>query len=249
MPRDCIDITAMSQHHISPLHIDSSAGEPYLRLPAPLDNIVITPPRKDDAASLIPILNDPAVYKWLAGIPHPYTEKDAREWLGISTERSAKILRELDGEGEIKTASGCPVTSIREVKEDGTQILIGSVGVFRSSFSYLEDLEEGTKLAEENSRREVGDPDIVWTIGDYLDPRMHGRGIMIMTVAIATIIQEWMVPRMKAKCIRVDPYLGNIASVRVFEKNGFSCEGTTQKHILTLGGDTHNGQYVLCWRQ
>lgn len=63
-----------------------------------------------------------------------------------------------------------------------------------------------------------------------------------MTVAIRTLIHEWMVPRMNARQMRVEVIKGNAASVRVFEKNGF---------VLEERGSSDNSgnlQDVLWWR-
>lgn len=147
------------------MQYDSQTKEPYLRLPDPMANIIITPPRIDDAETLVRILSDESVYRWLAAIPHPYTENDAKEWLTIATKRSKAILAALEGQADSQKAEGCPVNAIREMKEDGTQVFLGSIGVFRGSFSHLEISEEMSRLKEENLQREAGDPGIVWAIG------------------------------------------------------------------------------------
>lgn len=43
-----------------------------------------------------------------------------------------------------------------------------------------------------------------------------------MSVALRTIIDEWAVPRMNAKRVYGLAFTVNKASVRVFEKNGFT---------------------------
>ena len=52
-----------------------------------------------------------------------------------------------------------------------------------------------------------------------MDPAWHGQGIM--TAVIRALVHDWAVPRMNARHICVSIVAGNIASVRVFEKNGF----------------------------
>lgn len=42
-----------------------------------------------------------------------------------------------------------------------------------------------------------------------------------MTAVIRLLIDEWVIPRMNAKTIRTNVFVGNVASQRVFEKNGF----------------------------
>ena len=151
-----------------PLQIDPQNGEPYLRLPVPLDNIIITPPRLDDADSLVKTLGHDDVVKWLTAIPKPYGLQDAESWLEASKQQTDEVLRELDEThaGDPGTfVERCPVRTIRECQADGTQVLIGSIGVGRCSFSYLEDEEMGKHLAVQNRSREVGDPDIIWEVG------------------------------------------------------------------------------------
>ena len=42
-----------------------------------------------------------------------------------------------------------------------------------------------------------------------------------MSFALGTLIKEWVVPRMNAKIIRGSAFIGNIGSLKVFQKNGF----------------------------
>ena len=55
-----------------PLEINSTTGEPFLRL-RKHKSIIITPPRPDDAPSIVSILNDFSVSDCLSGPPFPYT--------------------------------------------------------------------------------------------------------------------------------------------------------------------------------
>lgn len=59
-----------------------------------------------------------------------------------------------------------------------------------------------------------------------------------MTLAIGTLIEAWMKPRMGAREICADVFQGNHGSVRVFEKNGFVLETTLKeaKAILESKG-------------
>ena len=154
-----------SQHE--QVHFDQTTGEPYLRLPAPLEDYIITPTRVDDAPALVEILNGPDVAKWLAAIPKPYTLADGEWWVNFTREAEAKWLAQLKESDPPSNAlfGGCPLKCIRHVKEDGTQVLVGNVGVGRCGFSYMEDAQRAKELAEENERRSLGDPEIVWAMG------------------------------------------------------------------------------------
>ena len=69
-----------------------------------------------------------------------------------------------------------------------------------------------------------------------------------MTAAMRTIIHEWMVPRMNARIIRAEAFIGNVGSVRVFEKNGFVLEDTVYNERVSTGGTKYSGQHILWWR-
>jgi len=56
---------------LHPLEVNLKTGEPFLRL-RHHKNIILTPPREEDAEAFIPLLNDPRV-DGLAGPPYPYT--------------------------------------------------------------------------------------------------------------------------------------------------------------------------------
>ncbi len=69
-----------------------------------------------------------------------------------------------------------------------------------------------------------------------------------MSAALGTIIREWMVPRMAARKIRAEVFVGNIGSRRVFEKNGFVLEETVELERETNSGMVRRGMDVLWWR-
>ncbi|KAH8100036.1 hypothetical protein BXZ70DRAFT_1008553 [Cristinia sonorae] len=226
------------------LHRDPNTGEPYLRVPSPLDNIIITTPRQTDAAALANILSQEDVSRWLAVIPKHYTIRDAENWLKFSIPLANKALKELEEAGAAFVGT-CPFRTIREVRADGTQITIGSVAVGRSPFSYLDNAEEARRLAVLNKSRDVGDPEIIWELGDYLSPTHHSRGIM--SAVIRTIVHEWIVPFMGGHHVIATPYIGNAGSVRVFEKNGFVLEKEIRQEITNAAGIKHVGQSVMRW--
>ena len=91
---------------------------------------------------------------------------------------SRNILQELEEakeDAELKTVEGCPVSIIREVMNDGTQKLIGRVGMFRyhngelvlSDGNWTVDWAGKAKREEENEKRKVGDPEIIWSFGGW----------------------------------------------------------------------------------
>src|SRR5882757_5419565 len=74
-----------------------------------------------------------------------------------------------------------------------------------------------------------GSPIIWWLILitlllDWLAVSHHGRGIM--TAALGLLMSAWAIPRMGARHVVAHTVAGNIASHRVFEKNGFVNRGS-----------------------
>jgi RimJ/RimL family protein N-acetyltransferase len=145
------------------LQVDPTTGEVFLRLPAPHENIIITPPRESDVDDLVLMLNDPRIYKFLLNLPFPYHPHHAEEWLRVTKNKSDKILTALR-EGET-VVDGFPVQYIQEVQPDGTGLLLGDFSVTRHGWRAVSNEELRAKMTKENSEKPVGDPSIVWTIG------------------------------------------------------------------------------------
>lgn len=162
-------VTTRSQ--LYPLEINLSTGEPFLRLPAPNENIIITPPRPSDAPLFGPILNDPRVSQWLEAPPLPYKDEHAAEWIEIIMKESKAILDELKEEdasnpdGPPKLVDGCPVRHLREVLPDGTDIYLGDIGIGRAQLQEVIDPVERKKQVDINANKPLGDPSIIWMFG------------------------------------------------------------------------------------
>lgn len=83
---------------------------------------------------------------------------------------------------------------------------------------------------------------------DYLAPSHHGRGIMSASIKA---VMEWAVQMMNIRRIIVTAYAGNVASLRVFEKNGFTHLDTLvncRKQAESKGGRTYS-LAVMEWRK
>ncbi|KAF9055982.1 hypothetical protein BJ165DRAFT_1398744 [Panaeolus papilionaceus] len=224
----------MSPNQLHPLELNKQTQEPFLRLKNHR-NIILTPIRADDRDHIIPILNDSRVSPWVFRPPFPYlkaegvqsdqTIEHADEWLRTSLPACNKALAELNiaqGSDILKTVNDCPLASIREIQEDGTDVYIGNLQIDRCFNDELLDAElpGWEKLSKKAIEElEVGDTRIIWTIGDYLAPSHHGKGIM--SDAIGTLLSDWAIPRMNVHKILVGAFSANVASRRVFEKNGF----------------------------
>lgn len=84
------------------------------------------------------------------------------------------------------------------------------------------------------------------TFVDFVAGTHHGRGIM--TAAVKTLMQGWMIPRMGARKIRAETFIGNIGSTRVFEKNGYVLESIISGEVVTNCGEKYSGHNILWWR-
>ncbi|KAF9555384.1 hypothetical protein CPC08DRAFT_642930 [Agrocybe pediades] len=241
---------------LHPLEVNPITGEPFLRLRSH-PNIIITPPRDEDIPAFIPLLNDVTICDWMSGPPYPYTLEHSTFWVNKCKSECEPILKQLhdakDNPDPI-IVRDAPIRYIREVKEDGTDIFIGDVGFIRCPMGELMspkglplgtfDWENKQKMEDENNALPAGDPRIIWSIGDFLDPKYHGKGIM--TDAVRTFLHEWGIPRMGIRHIWAATHTGNIGSVKVFLKNDFKLIFTHEEHAVAKG--KMRGINLLEWK-
>jgi len=170
-------------------------------------------------------------------------------------EETLKELEDAKDEPTLKFVKRCPVTFLREVKEDGTDVLIGTLDVARCHHGELMgpdgvDWENKEKRQAENDSLEAGDPRIIWcfggellatrcqdishiTLSDYLASSHHRRGIM--TDAVDTMFHDWAIPRMNVRHMLVSVFEGNEGSAKVFLRNGFTLKGRYKEHFEVKG--------------
>lgn len=166
--------------------------EPYLQLPGPFANIIITPYRKDQiketALVMTNILNDERVYRWLQGPPYPFLLEHGEDWVKAKIQDSAAVVAALQGELEVKTRQQsqkscdqkdveffdiCPFICIREVTARDSisgapsqDILIGKVGLSRYTFYEIRRNSWELLLVQaQNNQLPAGHDDIVWELG------------------------------------------------------------------------------------
>ncbi|KAF9486333.1 hypothetical protein BDN70DRAFT_869824 [Pholiota conissans] len=241
----------MANPQLYPLEVNATTKEPFLRL-RNHKNIILTPPRHDDEDALIAALNDFAIADCLSGPPYPYTRDHARQYIDKINLESQTILKQLDDAKSLPdliVPDNCPVRYLREVKENGSEVFIGDLGMMRCMHGELMgpdgvDWENKKKLEEENNDIPVGDPRIIWSIGDFLVTSHHRQGIM--TDAVQTVLHEWAIPRMKVRHMWVSAYTSNDGSVKVFLKNGFKIIKTIENHHEAKG--KMRGLHLMEWR-
>lgn len=156
----------MSTTYLAPLFLNEKTQEPYLRLPSPHSNIILTPPRLNDNDSneIVQLLNDRRVFQWLANTPYPYHLEHAKQWLESTLKEAEKILQQLE-ETQGGFVEGCPVRILREVKENGEEVFLGDCEIGKWGFDDILDPGERGRLKSENEKRGPGNPETIWGIG------------------------------------------------------------------------------------
>ncbi|KAJ7760932.1 hypothetical protein B0H16DRAFT_1531174, partial [Mycena metata] len=193
---------------------------------------------------MVTYFNDERVYQWLRSTPSPYVStENAERSLKQAKQRQDGWLTQLEAaraEPTLKIVDFCPVGSIREVQEDGTEVFIGDIKIGLAQHPW--ELKGTESLEQAAPRRDPSEPDI-WTFGNYLAPSHHGRGIM--SDVIQTIMRNWAIPRMGVQRMVVTAFEGNVGSVRVLEKNGFRFRETIVDALEVRG--TMRGVHVVEW--
>ena len=157
--------------------------------------------RIEDKADLAENLNNVHVLNNLRdGLPYPYTEKDAEEYINA--------MLSSDKENTYAFA----VTLDDQV--------IGSIGVFRC----------------DNIHRRTAE------LGYYIGEKYWGNGYMTSAVRqiCAYVFENTDIIRIFA-----EPFAKNVASCRVLEKSGFTCEGVLRKNAFKNGEFLDMKMYAL----
>jgi RimJ/RimL family protein N-acetyltransferase len=151
---------------------------PFIRLPAPLTNIILAPPLYSDGEAVIEILNDPRVYMNLNGPPFPYEQKEWDEWFPLIQKSSSEALIEFQeveklrkgvGEGPKEgrrwVSAGSPISAIREVDPvTGEQRFIGTISFGRADRS-TSDGEDKGMLNDVHISLEAKGSEMGWVMG------------------------------------------------------------------------------------
>ncbi|KAJ7095465.1 hypothetical protein C8R43DRAFT_964457 [Mycena crocata] len=227
------------------LEFNNATGEPFLRLPEPFTNIIITPPRTSDLAPSVKILNDPVVATWMGMGPYPTAR--AEKWIAKIRADADGFTAEMRGGGAAAgPIGGCPVRHIREVQPDETEVYVGDAGLVRSGYTEVLDAVEKARLVAENHARAPGDPEIAWHIGYYLAPSHQGLGLM--SAVVGALITQLGIPWMKTRRIRSSAFEGNYGSLKVLLKNGFVLEDALAEHVQVGDEETRRTLHLLEWR-
>ena len=94
-----------------------------------------------------------------------------KEFIGLKKGIAEQTLKELDNaKDEHKFVKECPVSFLREVKDDGSDIFIGILGINPTVYGEIMgpdgvDWENKKKLEDENNSLKTGDTRIIWCFG------------------------------------------------------------------------------------
>jgi RimJ/RimL family protein N-acetyltransferase len=191
------------------------------------------------------------------------------EFIGLKRSHVEKTLKELEDAKDdptLRIVKECPVSFLREIKEDGTDVFIGSLAITPSVYGELMgpdgvDWENKKKRENENDSLKAGDPRIIWCFGgkqgstpshreitrplpDYLATSHHRQGIM--TDAVDTVLHDWAIPHMNVRHMWGTAFEGNEGSVKVFLRNGFKMKATYKDHFEAKG--RIHSLHLLEWR-
>lgn len=178
------------------VHYNPLTKEPYLQLPAPCGNIIITPHREhqveETAAAMTVFLNDSRVYSWLQGPPFPFLHEHGQEWVKEKLAEHETLVSILQKEFDTPVAHSpgsepnnqekqdffdqSPFVCIREVAERDPEtgaplrdVMIGDIGLARYPFYEMKPGSPERVLAvKQNNALPAGHKDIVWTIGGMM---------------------------------------------------------------------------------
>ncbi|CAG8293947.1 unnamed protein product [Penicillium nalgiovense] len=177
------------------VHYNSLTKEPYLQLPAPCANIIITPQREhqieETSAVMTEVLNDSRVYSWLQGPPYPFLPEHGVDWIKMKIAEHKDVVSTLQKEFETSDSQQgdgsndqenqekpgffdkSPFVCIREVTERDPatgvplqDIWIGDFTLARYAFYELPpDSSERALAQKQNDDLPTGHKDIIWCIG------------------------------------------------------------------------------------
>lgn len=147
-----------------------NAHGPYLRLAHPLEHIIITPLRLEDADSIVPILNDERVWRNLLSTPVPYTLADAQAWIKSRHTPNSEAVEQLKAGQEIVAI--CP---LRIIRDERTDAYLGDCSIVRSPYFEISDESERQRLIRENQAKPAGDESIQWEFGGGLPSYSRSR--------------------------------------------------------------------------
>lgn len=154
-------------------------------------SITIREWKPEDKTDLAENLNNRNILNNLRdGLPYPYTEKDAEEYI------HAMLSADKDKTFAFAVALDDKV--------------IGSIGIFRC----------------DNIHRRTAE------LGYYIGEKYWGNGYM--TSAVRQIC-DYVFDNTDIVRIFAEPFAGNIASCRVLEKAGFTCEGVLRDNAFKNG--------------
>lgn len=136
--------------------------EPFLPIPHPTLDLVLTSYRPSDVETQVRCLNDPAVALNLSGPPFPHRREDSLAWQAVVNGRFEEQMGRWAG-GDWGVPGQSVFSAIREV-ESGE--MVGDIGYVRWGWEELAKVPEEREAAvAREAEIEAGDPEATWSIG------------------------------------------------------------------------------------
>lgn len=238
----------------SALRFDATTNEPFLPFPvdSPFAEYRLTPPRLSDVHDKVTAVNSPSIQPWLASTPVPATSTWVQNRIIVEQKRALETLLAWDpmSTSAKRWARGLPVGVIRKRVEGGEDVYAGDLGIGREAYFLMaEGEEERRRWSDENARREVGDPEIVWRVGFYIIDAFAGRGLI---TAAFTLARNFAIESMNLRHMLTGAFTANLGSRRVQIKTGFKEIGsgwlTMRPDRVALCGE-RTEVFVYEWRK
>ncbi|KAJ7915349.1 hypothetical protein B0H13DRAFT_2000517 [Mycena leptocephala] len=203
----------------------SSAGEPYLALPAPLERFYLSPMRASDVPHDIAMMSDIRVARMLVGPPFPVPIAASQRWL-VRERAFVTALFDAYAAGNFLPASCDPFSVLRERLADGSEAYVGQVTVMYTGDDEKRRTPVNDAWEEWRSRTKV------WEIG----------GAGIASAAIGVVLKDWAVAQMG--CTEIPRPM-----LLLWEKYGFVDDPALRQEITVTeakGGGVEQG-CALVW--
>ncbi|KAJ6485337.1 hypothetical protein C8R47DRAFT_980257 [Mycena vitilis] len=203
----------------------SSAGEPYLALPAPHDRFYLSPERVSDIPADIAMLSDIRVARTLVGPPFPVAPIGSQRWL-VRERRDTTALFEAYAAGSFLPAAYYPFTVLRERLPGGGEEYVGQVTLMYAGDRAKRLTPPNDAWEEWRTRTKV------FEIGAAFRAEWHNKGLG--TAVIGLVLPQWAVQQMGCTELRAQCFLSNLGSVKLWQKHGFVEHEALRSQCLSI---------------
>lgn len=168
---------------------------PTVFSPLTTDRLILRPWRAEDAAALHRLINDWEVVRSLAEVPYPYSRELAEEWVALS---------------QVRIAEGSAYNLAITGTDDGTEILVGGIGL---------RLDRPARVAD---------------LGYWVGRSYWGHGV---ASEAATRLVRWALAHLDIDRVTAGALTDNGGSIAVLRRAGLRHVGEAMKHFQALDAE------------